>query len=232
MMSFPILSGLIASAIHVISGPDHLAAVTPFVVESKKKAWKVGLSWGLGHVSGMMLIGMLFYFFKELIPFEKISGYSEQLVGIILIGLGLWVMIRMFYKKKHHNHTHYHDIEAEPYIHTHEHIHSHSAAHNHFHKEKDKGFTFGIGLIHGLAGISHLILLIPVLGFETRMASALYILGFGFGSIIAMVSYTIIINFIAKSMNSNHRPGIASAIQIVAGMFALIIGFFWIYQTF
>ena len=42
-LSFPLFAGIIAAVLHVISGPDHLAAVTPFAIESKKKAWKVGL---------------------------------------------------------------------------------------------------------------------------------------------------------------------------------------------
>ena len=78
-MSFPIFTGLIAAMLHVIMGPDHLAAVAPFAIESKRKAWKVGLSWGLGHLFGMGLIGRLFVFFKELIPLEAISAYREQL---------------------------------------------------------------------------------------------------------------------------------------------------------
>jgi len=42
----PILAGLIMSMIHVISGPDHLAAVTPLSIDSKKKSWSIGFSWG------------------------------------------------------------------------------------------------------------------------------------------------------------------------------------------
>ena len=40
-ITFPLTAGLIASILHVITGPDHLAAVMPFAVESKKKAWKI-----------------------------------------------------------------------------------------------------------------------------------------------------------------------------------------------
>ena len=56
----PILSGLIMSMIHVISGPDHLAAVTPLTIDSKKKSWSIGFSWGIGHTIGMLLIGVIF----------------------------------------------------------------------------------------------------------------------------------------------------------------------------
>ena len=56
-LTFPLFAGIIAAMLHVISGPDHLAAVTPFAIESKKKAWKVGLFWGIGHLLGMLSIG-------------------------------------------------------------------------------------------------------------------------------------------------------------------------------
>jgi len=88
-----LLSGMIASALHVITGPDHLAAVTPLAIESKRKAWAIGVMWGLGHLLGMMLIGGLFLLFKDLIPVELISGRSEILVGIVLIVLGTWSIL-------------------------------------------------------------------------------------------------------------------------------------------
>ncbi|MDP3360126.1 MAG: hypothetical protein Q8S41_12350 [Lutibacter sp.] len=102
-LSFPLLAGIIAAILHVISGPDHLAAVTPFAIESKKKAWKVGLFWGIGHLLGMISIGILFLMFKDLIPIEKISMHSEKMVGIILIGLALWIFFKIFKVNLKHN---------------------------------------------------------------------------------------------------------------------------------
>ena len=71
-ITFPLITGSLAAMLHVITGPDHLAAVTPFAIESKKKAWKVGVFWGIGHLFGMSLIGVLFILFEEFIPIEKI----------------------------------------------------------------------------------------------------------------------------------------------------------------
>jgi len=45
--SFLFIAALLAAVLHVITGPDHLAAVIPFAIESKKRAWKVGLFWGI-----------------------------------------------------------------------------------------------------------------------------------------------------------------------------------------
>ena len=99
MINFPLVAGTLASMLHVISGPDHLAAVTPLVIETKRKAWRIGLFWGLGHLLGMLLIGVLFLLFKDIIPVESISEYSEQLVAAVLIGVGLWAFYRIFNQK-------------------------------------------------------------------------------------------------------------------------------------
>lgn len=90
MVNFPLFAGMAAAALHVVSGPDHLAAVTPLAIETRRKVWKIGLFWGFGHLVGMLLIGLLFMTFREFIPIEKISGHSEQLVGVVLIAIGPW----------------------------------------------------------------------------------------------------------------------------------------------
>ncbi|HPI87444.1 MAG TPA: hypothetical protein PLR01_13805, partial [Bacteroidales bacterium] len=69
-----LLTGFLAAAVHVVTGPDHLAAVTPLAIENRKKAWNIGLMWGIGHVAGMLLIGLLYLAFKSMINVEKISG--------------------------------------------------------------------------------------------------------------------------------------------------------------
>ena len=157
MIIFPLLAGTLASILHVISGPDHLAAVTPLVIEAKRKAWRIGLSWGLGHLIGMLLIGILFLLFKDFIPVEAISEYSEQMVAIVLIGVGFWAFYRIFKTSKTHQHPHIH-TENEAYIHIHKHQHDHNEAHQHTHKKVVKQniiSSFGIGFLHGLAGVAH-----------------------------------------------------------------------------
>lgn len=230
MTALPILSGLIASAIHVVSGPDHLAAVTPIVVESKRKAWRVGLAWGLGHISGMLAIGLLVFFFKELIPFETISAYSEQLVGVILLILAVWIFAKLLRKNTTaHDHTHFHVMGDQAFVHSHAHQHRHADAHEHPHQEQErKGLSFGIGFVHGLAGVSHLILLLPVLSFESTFGSLTYIAGFGIGSVLAMVVYAGVIGVLSQKVDPEHHPKLNVSLRFAAGLFALVVGVFWL----
>jgi ABC-type nickel/cobalt efflux system permease component RcnA len=228
-LSFPLFAGIIAAALHVISGPDHLAAVTPFAIESKKKAWKVGLLWGIGHLVGMLLIGVLFLFFKKFIPIEKISEHSEKLVGFVLIILGIWIFVRIFKEEKNHRHMHVHS-EENPLIHKHSHLHNSEKTHNHKHPNLKQGniASLSVGFLHGLAGIAHFLLFLPVIGFESKLDSSQYIIGFGIGTLLAMISFAFVIGKISSFSKQDHNDSFFKGIRLSGGLFAFIIGIYWI----
>ena len=87
------LTGLLLGAWHVVSGPDHLAAVTPLVLgpdhehvvstsgsfASERKPSRIGLAWGLGHASGVWLVGLVLLGFGSLIPLDLDgSGFLDN----------------------------------------------------------------------------------------------------------------------------------------------------------
>lgn len=233
MLEFSLIAGLIASILHVITGPDHLAAVLPFAIESKKRAWKVGLFWGIGHLIGMLIIGLLFMLFKEIIPIEKISEYSEQLVGLVLIGIGIWAIYKIYKPQKHHNHLHVH-AKDQPVIHKHSHEHHQNHTHEHVHKSPVKQSyiaSLSIGVLHGLAGVAHFLIFLPVLGFESWVDSALYIFGFALGTLIAMTSFAVIIGKISSSSKANHNETFFNGIRFAGGLIAVIIGIYWTFAN-
>ncbi len=232
-ITFSLTAGIIASILHVITGPDHLAAVVPFAIESKKKAWKIGLFWGVGHLVGMMFIGVLFVVFKELIPIERISDYSEQLVGFVLIGIGIWAFYKIFKKDKNHKHLHVHS-ENSPIIHSHKHEHSHERSHHHVHDKTVKQgnyASFSIGFLHGLAGIAHFLLFIPVLSFKEQSDSVLYVIGFGLGIVVAMTVFAFVIGKISSFAKNEHNDVFFKGIRLAGGLFAIVIGIYWIFST-
>lgn len=228
-LTFPLFAGIIAAVLHVISGPDHLAAVTPFAIESKKKAWKVGLFWGIGHLLGMLSIGVLFLFFKELIPIEKISEHSEQFVGVILIGLGLWIFLKIFKAEKKHKHTHIH-AQNNPIIHKHPHKHTAEKVHTHAHPNLKQGniASLSVGFVHGLAGVAHFLLFLPVIGFTSMLDSSKYIIGFGIGTLIAMISFAMVVGKVADFSRQDHNETFFKGIRLAGGLFAFIIGIYWV----
>lgn len=255
-LSFPLFAGIIAAILHVISGPDHLAAVTPFAIESKKKAWKVGLFWGIGHLLGMLSIGVLFLAFKELIPIEKISLHSEKFVGIILMGLALWIFYKIFKNEKTHNHTHVH-TEGYPMIHEHPHSHDeagpimikpprfrsdvtftipkrphiHQAEKSHTHNNANlkQGMiaSLSVGFVHGLAGVAHFLLFLPVIGFTSKLDSTKYIVGFGTGTLLAMISFAVLIGSVASFSNQKQNGTFFKGLRMAGGLFAFVVGIYW-----
>lgn len=226
MFNNPLLIGFGIAFVHVISGPDHLAAVAPLVVNSKHRQWKIGLLWGIGHILGMSLIGLLFLFFKDFIPLESISAHSEQLVGVVLILVGLWTIYTIKFQHRTHNHPHIHQ-QPQEYIHIHKHEHSNAITHQHPHSTKDNkkhNTSIFIGIIHGFAGISHFILFSPILGFHSNIDGLLYILGFSLGTIASMSLFAYLLGKLTK----NHSSNTFNYIRWIAGIIAIVIGIYWV----
>ena len=219
------LTGLAAGSVHVLTGPDHLAAVAPLSLDSKKSNWLVGFKWGLGHSAGVILVGVLALLFRELIPIDLISSYSERFVGVILIGIGLWGIKKVFFKNVH-VHEHKHDGERHVHIHTHNSLEKHdkAGAHNHSHA------ALGVGIIHGFAGSSHFLGVLPALALPTRFEAITYLLAFGIGTITAMVIFSVIIGSLSikfTSFGNKAYRGLLTAFSVAA----IIIGGFWIFSN-
>ena len=216
-------TGFAAGSLHVLTGPDHLAAVAPLSLDSKKSNWLVGFKWGLGHSGGVILVGILALVFRELIPVDLISSYSERFVGVVLIGIGLWGIKKVLYKNIH-VHEHKHDGERHIHIHTHDSLakHDKAEAHNHSHA------ALGIGIIHGFAGSSHFLGVLPALALPTRLEAITYLVSFGIGTIMAMVVFSVIIGSLSKrftSFGNKAYRGLLTAFSVAA----IIIGGFWIF---
>ncbi|THD66292.1 hypothetical protein E7Z59_10780 [Robertkochia marina] len=204
-ISYAIITGCLAAAAHVFSGPDHLAAVAPLAVGGSAKSWQIGLFWGLGHLAGMLLVGVLFTLLQDFPPLEVISSYSEALVGFVLIGIGIWALIKAFAPN------------------------AGTVAHRpHTHGNKDHLASFSIGSLHGLAGVAHFILFLPVLGFESRSESVFYIIGFAIGTVAAMVIFTFALGKISSFPSSANKKNFMKSLRIISGIAAIAIGIYWI----
>ena len=181
----------------------------------------------------MLAIGLLFTIFKEIIPIDEISQYSEQLVGFVLVGVGIWALFRIFKKGKNHKHLHVH-AENAPIIHSHEHLHENGAIHHHHHENKlqqNNFASFSIGILHGLAGISHFLLFLPVLGFKSQSDSIFYVLGFGVGILVAMTTFAFVIGRVSSLAKNGHSEVFFNGIRLAGGLFAIVIGIYWIFST-
>ncbi len=217
------ITGLAAGSIHVLTGPDHLAAIAPLSIEGKNANWLIGLKWGLGHSGGVILVGLFALLFRELIPIDLISNYSERIVGIVLIGIGLWGIKKVIYKNIH-IHEHRHDGERHIHIHTHASLkmHNKTSVHSHSHA------ALGIGVIHGFAGSAHLLGVLPALALPTRFEAITYLISFGVGSISAMIIFSIIVSSLSVKFSVLGDKAYHGLLTTFS-MAAIVLGGFWLF---
>lgn len=152
----PLLAGLAAGAAHVVTGPDHLAALGPIAVHDPARAVRTGAVWGLGHGVGVVAVGALGLIARSAIAIEEASAWSEFFVGFALVAVGIWALRRA-------------NLPLNPA--PHEHPHGSTA--------------FGFGLLHGAAGAGHVWGVIPSLALPLPAASA-YLLAYLVGAVVAM----------------------------------------------
>ncbi|MEN9573459.1 MAG: hypothetical protein RL514_1314 [Verrucomicrobiota bacterium] len=219
-----IVTGLVAGTIHVVSGPDHLAAVAPFAAESRRKAWEVGLRWGVGHAGGVMFIGLLSLLLRDWLPLAAISAWSERLVGVVLIGIGLWG-VRRALSGRVHTHKHEHDGQQHVHIHTHDgvtaHTHEQVVEHRHTHT------AFAVGTLHGVAGSAHFLGVLPALAFPTLTEAVWYLSAYGTGTVAAMVVFSSLVGWSARSLAASSAQAYRQ-MMAVCSLAAVAVGGWWL----
>lgn len=189
------LTGLLAGFVHVLSGPDHLAAVAPLATQEKASSWRTGMRWGIGHSAGVAVVGILSLLLRDLLPLDSISGWSERLVGVLLIGVGVWALRQAL---RVHAHEHRHESDTHVHIHAHAPGKSHASTAAHVHRHA----PLGIGILHGLAGSSHFLGVLPALALPTTFQAAVYLATYGVGTVAAMSVFASLIGRLASSLGT------------------------------
>ena len=211
------LTGALAGTVHVLSGPDHLAAVAPLAM-ADRRGWLAGWTWGLGHTAGVVTVAVLAVVLRDVLPpVEAIASWSERLVGGALIAVGLWALRSGF------------RIRTSPHAHG-------TVAHEHVHVQAGPALVrrFGhahaavlMGVLHGMAGSSHFLGVLPALALPTRAAAFTYIASFGTGSVLAMTLFAAIVG--AAAGRSTLRSAYAHRAAVFAGAaFAIFVGSVWL----
>jgi ABC-type nickel/cobalt efflux system permease component RcnA len=215
-------SGLSFGALHVLTGPDHLAAVAPFSVRDRRRSWRAGLAWGLGHTGGVWLLAAAVWLFREWIPSEWLSGFSERIVGVVLILIGLWGL-RSVWSIRIHAHEHEHDGTR----HTHVHVHKSGGGHDHKNAHGHTHSALAVGALHGFAGAHHLIGVVPVFLLEHTLARAVYFVSYGVGAVISMTAFAWVLGLIAGRAGGR---GQAAFQWMLAGtsLGAVLVGIIWL----
>lgn len=239
----PILAGILAGLLHVVSGPDHLVAVAPLAMKRPLSGLRIGTLWGIGHASGVILVGMLGVLLRSFLHVETLSRWAEFVVGFVLIGVGLWAIHQMK-KVVLHRHPHTHEERAatpEPHSadasvaphaqhHPHAHLHVHTVegeAHNQRSHQSHHGRgSFLVGLVHGAAGTGHLLGVLPSLALPP-IAGAMYLGSYGVAAVVAMGLFGTVMGLIGYRL----QPHVLRSAMLGCGMLAIGVGIFWLWSA-
>ncbi|TLY37421.1 MAG: urease accessory protein [Nitrospirae bacterium] len=210
--------GFLLGAKHALD-VDHVAAVSTIAVENRTlfRSCIVGLCWGLGHTTVLLLAGTAILVFGF-----KVSGQWSRVfeagVGLMLIGLGASVAWRLW-QERFHVHVHSHD-DHEPHLHLHS--HAGGADHRHLHRFRLEYKSVAIGMIHGLAG-SAAVLLLVLSNVGTLTEALVCILVFGVGSIAGMAGLAMLIS-LPFVLTGGNMVRTHLALRATAGVISVVLG--------
>lgn len=209
---------------------DHLLAVATLSESSHSgKAMVQGITWGIGHTTTLAIAGAAVLYFDFVIV-DELSLILELFVGIMLIFLGA-DLARKIIVGRLHVHVHCHS-DGVKHLHLHSHRHQKSnetALHDHGHSTQFPVRALLIGMMHGMAGSSVLILLTlktiqsPALGF-------VYIILFGVGSIISMAMVSIAIS-VPMKVSLGKSNWLYGGLRTTIATTTLIMGGYIVYET-
>ena len=234
-----LLLGLLIGMQHAFEA-DHIAAVASLAARNRsfRGILRHGVVWGLGH--SLALLGFAGAAIAlDLAAGERLAGWLELAVGVMLVLLGGQVLARLLRDRVHFHmhrhaggrvHLHAHSHAGEPRVpdgnRGAEHGADHGRApHDHRHPEGLPLRSLFVGVMHGMAGSAALVILAasaigsPALGLG-------YVALFGLGSIAGMAllsaAIAVPLTYTAKALTWANR-GLRGAVGTVTVALGLMI---------
>jgi cytochrome c biogenesis protein CcdA len=196
--------------------PDHVVAVSTLICKntSLRKSVASATAWGAGHSAILLVVGLLVLGLRVAIP-ESVVQLFELTAGIMLIALGILVLRPLLTHKLRHR-----ELQEEANSQTPTSLDAPSHGHLHVHKS---ALT---GVLQGLAG-SAAIMLVTLTTVNSLELGLVFILVFGAGVILGMVSIACLIssllNYTASRIEKVHEKigAITGTISIGFGVFII-----------
>ena len=213
---------------------DHVVAVSTIVSEYRN-AWRglwVGVSWGLGHTTPLLIAGTAILLLKEPAAelYEDYAPFLEFGVGIMLVLLGLQVFWN-FRRRRIHIHEHEHRDDPHMHLHTHE-LNPAPESHHGFLRMGKPFFrvkSFVVGVVHGLAGSAAVMLVVLTTeAVSSFMVGIFYIFLFGIGTVLSMGVITLLMG-IPFSVSGRFER-VNRMVAGVAGVASISFGIFLMYE--
>ena len=186
---------------------DHVMALSVFATRERgpRRAVAAGIRWAAGHGCVLLLAGIALLGLGRALP-PEVSLWAERVVGLTMVGLGIYVWIDLL-RSRAHIHFHVHD-DLPPHAHWHRHEGaapngggpSHGPEHHHRHG------PVMVGALHGLAGSTPLLAVVGVGSVSPALGLA-YLLLFALGVTLAMALVSGLLGQLASRLARGARDG-------------------------
>jgi ABC-type nickel/cobalt efflux system permease component RcnA len=216
-MGAALFLGLILGMRHALE-PDHLAAVSTLVSDrrTRSRAASLGLFWGLGHTTSLLVVGIALAALGTLLP-AGVANAFEVVVAFMLIVLGALAVRRAIRRDAHPPGT------LRIHQHSAEHVDG-DVTHVHVGRWMIAGRPLFVGLIHGLAGSGALTALV-LAELPSLTMRLLYMLLFGLGSALGMALLSGIAGWSISRIAA--RDAAQRALSLLTGTASAGLGIFW-----
>ena len=205
--------GFVAGVLHVFAGPDHLAAGLAVRTQRPGGGWYYGGIWALGHAGGLTLIGLLYFLIRETGFIGAISMFAERMVGVALILMGAWMLLRR------HQPWDASASETNPP--------SQMLSWTEIREHPEGKAAIGFGFLHGTAGATHLIGLVPMFALQNPIEVLAYLAAYNGGILIAMSSFCYAVGLLySKPSLGGVIP--AARIRLGVSLICVAIGAYWL----
>jgi len=202
---------------------DHLTAIFTLITQrgALSQGLKLGVAWGAGHTLTLTLLGGTVLMIGKTIP-ANFAQVLEAFVGVMLLILGFDVLRRLY--KDERSTTNYFGQPKAIQLQM-----LNNEPPSLLHSKRVLARALLIGMVHGLAGSSALIL-ISLEQASTVSAGFIYIVIFGLGSILGMGILSLAIalpTYITATRWSYAYHGFS----IAAGLVSVAMGMNIVYQS-
>ena len=83
-----------------------------------------------------------------------------------------------------------------------------------------------MGIVHGIAGTSHFLGVLPALALPTRGAAISYIAAFGIGTVTAMTAFAAVVG--SAGIRVRHRATLHRGMMLTAATLSITVGGYWL----
>jgi nickel/cobalt transporter (NicO) family protein len=195
-------TALLLGTVHALEA-DHMAAVTAFAVRRPgvREAVGFGVRWSAGHGGAIVLAGAGLILLGIHVP-AAATGTLEHVVGLVMIGLGVWTFRGAHDREPAHHHG----------------VHGHGR----------RRAVSAVGLLHGLAGSGSVVALVPLAGLQSRTGGILYLVVFAVGTVAAMALYGLFAGLVVGRADGSVR--FAPLLARGTGIITVAIGLVWLFR--